>query len=82
MLLDEFFWPQNLEQESFESILGVAFQIDAVIKMTLHLLIVLLHLSLFLKFHRAEEGGLYDPYHDFMIVSDIQFVESFIDAVL
>ena len=31
LLLDQFFWPQNLEKESFESVLGVAFQINAVV---------------------------------------------------
>ena len=31
LLLDQFFWPQNFEQESFESILRIALQIDAVV---------------------------------------------------
>ena len=50
--------------------------------MSLHLLTVLFHLGRSLQLHRLKEGRLNDPCHYLMIVTYIQLIEGFIDAML
>ena len=50
--------------------------------MPLHFLIVLFHLSCILQSHRTEKSQLNDPYHNFVIIPNIQLIKSLIYAML
>ena len=80
-MFEDSFRPQTVHNKASERILRVAFDIDSVIQIALHLLVVLLELSLIVQLHRAVESLLNDSDRYLAIISDVQLVKSLIDAV-